>query len=214
MEAGSEAVWYAAYGSNLDRARFHCYVAGGRPAGATRTYPGCRDRTPPRRESAADVGHGLYFAGSSSVWGGAVAFVEVSAAAPTPTHVRLYLLTWEQFGEVHAQDNRGGSTDGALPTIATLRSESAVVVGSGWYDTVVHLGDHDGLPVLTFTASDRAVVGDAAAPTDAYAATMARGLADSHGLSPAQAARYVAAAPGAAGRVREDHLAELFSRPL
>lgn len=37
-------VWYAAYGSNLAAARFRCYVVGGRPAGAARTYPERRGR--------------------------------------------------------------------------------------------------------------------------------------------------------------------------
>lgn len=211
MEAGSEVVWYAAYGSNLDRARFHCYIAGGRPEGAARSYPGCRDRTPPRREAATDVGHGLYFAGRSSVWGGAVAFLETTAAPVTVTHVRLYLLTWAQFVDVYAQDNWTGVAHDALPTPSTLRSAGAVVAGSGWYDCLVHLGDHDGLPMLTFTASEPAAVGDLAAPTTTYAATMARGLAASHGLSPAQAARYIATAPGAAGHIAADRLTALFT---
>ena len=35
---GPVQVWYASYGSNLARDRFLCYLEGGRPKGATRTY--------------------------------------------------------------------------------------------------------------------------------------------------------------------------------
>lgn len=43
-------VWYAAYGSNLAAVRLRCYLAGGRPPGGARTYPGARDPSPPRRD--------------------------------------------------------------------------------------------------------------------------------------------------------------------
>ncbi|MFN8105813.1 MAG: histone deacetylase [Acidimicrobiia bacterium] len=196
----SDQVWYAAYGSNLDRARFDCYVVGGRPPGAARTYPGCRDREPPADEAAARIPHRLYFAGASTVWGGAVAFVETTpcARAGRETLVRLYRITWEQFADVHAQDNWSGELHAGLPTLPTLRSRRVVTVGSGWYDTVVYLGEHDGAPVLTFTAAAREAVGDLAAPAGAYVETMARGLAASHGLGAHEVAEYVAAAPGAA----------------
>lgn len=200
MPARSD-VWYAAYGSNLDRARFLCYLAGGRPPGAARTYPGCRDSTAPVAEAAVRIPHALYFAGESTVWGGAVAFVEAAPSQPGPgsraTFARLYRITWEQFAEVHAQDNWSGDAHDGLPDLVALRAERAMQVGTGWYDTLLHLGDHDGAPVLTFTALGRDGIGPLGAPTDAYVATMARGLADSHGLSPAEVAAYVSAAPGA-----------------
>ena len=49
-----DPVWYVAYGSNLRAARFGCYLAGGRPDGACRTYDGCRDRT--RRAATSPSG--------------------------------------------------------------------------------------------------------------------------------------------------------------
>ena len=44
--SADDAVWYAGYGSNLDPDRFGCYLLGGCPPGATRTYPGTRARVP------------------------------------------------------------------------------------------------------------------------------------------------------------------------
>lgn len=206
MPAQSD-VWYAAYGSNLDRARFLCYITGGRPAGAARTYPGCRDTTVPVVESAMRIPHSLYFAGMSTVWGGGVAFVDTISADVPRTYSRLYRITWEQFTDVHSQDNWTGTTDAVVPTPAQMRSERVACVGSGWYDTLLYLGEHDGLPVLTFTAADRAGVGALTPPTDAYVATMARGLVESHGISVAECASYVSAAPGASGSMDPDALA-------
>ena len=85
-------IWYAGYGSNLSRARFNCYIGGGTPEGSTRTYPGCRDKTPPRPDRELKLPHQLYFAGHSNTWNAAVAFIR-----PTPpnatTYARMYLIT-------------------------------------------------------------------------------------------------------------------------
>ncbi|MGW8332136.1 hypothetical protein ACWGLE_30040, partial [Streptomyces sp. NPDC055897] len=43
-DSGSDGlVWYASYGSNMHLDRLAHYIEGGRPAGAARSYPGCRD---------------------------------------------------------------------------------------------------------------------------------------------------------------------------
>lgn len=210
--AGSGHVWYAAYGSNLDRERFLCYIGGGRPLGAARTYPGCRDTSEPLAEASSGIPHPLYFAGASSVWGGAVAFVETTPSKSPQTLVRLYLITWEQFTDVYAQDNWYGEAGADLPPLATLRRDRVVRVGSGWYDTVVFLGERRGAAILTFTAGKRGSVGEPAPPPHAYVETMARGLAASHGLAPEEFADYVMSARGAAGNLDRQVLVELLSR--
>ena len=48
----SDLIWYAAYGSNLDPARFDVYLYGGRPDGGSREYPGTRDATAARAVTA------------------------------------------------------------------------------------------------------------------------------------------------------------------
>ena len=55
-------VWYAAYGSNLLRSRFDCYIQGGKPKGATKEYLGCRDKTARRDARRFILTHSLYFA--------------------------------------------------------------------------------------------------------------------------------------------------------
>jgi hypothetical protein len=75
-------IWYAGYGSNLSRARFNC---GGTPEGSTRTYPGCRDKTPHRPDRKLKLPHQPYFAGHSNTWNAAVAFIR-----PTPPNATTY----------------------------------------------------------------------------------------------------------------------------
>jgi len=62
-----DLVWYVAYGSNMLAARFDCYISGGRPPGARRTYLGCRDQSPPDRDIGIRLTGSLSFAGSSTV---------------------------------------------------------------------------------------------------------------------------------------------------
>ena len=42
-------VWYACYGSNLLKERFLCYIRGGRPIGAQRTFYGCKNKKEPKK---------------------------------------------------------------------------------------------------------------------------------------------------------------------
>ena len=83
-------IWYVAYGSNLLAARFACYLSGGRPAGCAAHLP----RLPgpaarPAGTSESSPAGQLAFAGSSSVWGGGLAFLRPRRGAerrrPAPT---------------------------------------------------------------------------------------------------------------------------------
>ncbi|TDD88169.1 histone deacetylase, partial [Actinomadura darangshiensis] len=69
-------MWYVAYGSNLYRERFGCYLSGGRPRGGARHYTGCRDPRPARAEQPVTVPGGIYFAYTSLTWGGGMAFYD------------------------------------------------------------------------------------------------------------------------------------------
>jgi hypothetical protein len=66
-----ELVWYASYGSNLNRARFMAYIEGGTVAGNDVVYEGCTDITAPRDDISLELPQSLYFAGwSHRAWGG------------------------------------------------------------------------------------------------------------------------------------------------
>jgi hypothetical protein len=77
-------------------------VEGGIPAGGRKSYPGCRDRTPPRRAEGFQVEGGVYFATESPVWQGGRAFFDRDL--PTKAYVRAYLITRQQFSDVCAQE--------------------------------------------------------------------------------------------------------------
>ena len=124
MPVDPRLCWYLAYGSNLQQERFACYLAGGRPFDASRTYLGARDTTLPRRWEPLRVPGRMVFAGQSLVWGGGVAVLD--PRGPGEVAGRAYLVTREQLDDVVAQEAGGGS---------------------GLYDAVVDLPDLDGLPV-------------------------------------------------------------------
>ncbi len=183
-------VWYAAYGSNLSRARFDIYLNGGTPSGAAHTYPGCRDSAPPDGDAAIELAIELAFGGSSQTWGGGVALVD---DGPGPTKARIYLLTLEQFSDVVAQENwlpPGSITFDEVP-------EALVVLDGGHtYRRVMRFPDHDARPVLTI--SQPAGV-KAAAPSAAYLSHIADGLRESHGSSDDEIMAYLLGKRGVSG---------------
>lgn len=202
-------VWYAAYGSNLDAARMACYLAGGRPEGGARHYPGCRDPRPPRRDAAVTLPGTMYFAWHSPTWGGGVCFYDPDfpdPGFPDPdaggeTPFRAYLLTDGQFGDVAAQEmHRSPGTDLDLTRVLTHGRDRT---GPGRYETLLRTGTLDGLPLLTFTAPGGLAAARLNPPTAPYLRTLAAGLAQSHAWSARRCAAYLATRPGAAGHWSE-----------
>jgi hypothetical protein len=201
-------IWYVAYGSNLAMDRFRCYLSGGRPAGGSRVYVGCRDPSDPARAQGIEVPGGLVYASRSGVWGGGMAFFDRSA--PGVAACRAYLVTADQFGDIAAQERRrppGGEfardLAGLLPDV-----ESVVTTGPGHYETVVRLGELDGAPMFTITHHD---VGSLplTAPTAAYLHWISIGLREAHGYDGARIARYLVASPGVRGTWTEPEIEAL-----
>ncbi|MEV5965498.1 histone deacetylase [Kribbella sp. NPDC051952] len=189
-------VWYVAYGSNLALARFRCYLSGGRPQGGARVYPGCRDGSNPTRIEPVAVPGGLLFAGASKVWGGGSAFYDRTATRGVAG--RAYLLTPEQLGDVAAQEmwrEPGGPFAQDL-TAALTDVVEFHTMGPGRYETVVRLGEHDGLPMYTVTHGDAAEL-TPVAPTPSYLQWIATGLREAHGWDDPQIVDYLRTAPGA-----------------
>ena len=205
-----ERVWYVAYGSNLALGRFRCYLAGGRPTGGARVYPGCRDRSDPSRMEGVDVPGGLLFAGASKVWGGGSAFIDLHA--PRRVAGRAYLLTPGQLGDVVAQEMRrdpGGpfarELAGLLPDVDAIHT-----MGPGRYETVVRLGERDGLPMFTVT-HDPAAELEPVAPTAPYLRWIATGLVEAHAWTIGQVVDYLQAAPGVPVGWTPDALTDLLT---
>lgn len=119
---------YAAYGSNLLKERFMCYIKGGVFIG--KEYTGCSDKSEPVDLGWMYIPHRLYFAKESRSWDKkGVAFLSIERE---PNHeyytvVRLWRISEGQFKEVQRQE------------------------GPDWYRDVITLGEKDGIEIKTIT---------------------------------------------------------------
>ena len=177
-------VWYVSYGSNMSAARLAAYIEGGAPPGGSRTNPGARDRSLPRRTIAVDLPGALYFAGRSPQWGGGVAFYDHHAREPGaggPTAARAYLVTAGQFADIAAQEMyRIPQAGDPIEEIVLGGIDGGVHrAGPGRYETLVEVGRLEGAPLLLFTAPDGIHHVEHAKPSAAYLAMLAQGLKES-----------------------------------
>jgi hypothetical protein len=203
----NDLVWYVSYGSNMSAERFHYYIRGGRPPGAARAYPGARDRTLPRADEAVWLPGGVYFATESQVWGGGRALYD--PVIPGKAAARAYLITSQQFSDVAAQEMY--REPGADLDLAEVVSAGRVQVGPGRYETLVHVGQNEQAPMLTFTAPWG--IGDVQllSPSDKYLRMLGRGLCDAHGWDSEKVAIYLAGLPGARGTWTPEQITSLIT---
>ncbi|MFD6281272.1 histone deacetylase [Streptomyces sp. NPDC060209] len=195
-EPAPQQVWYTSYGSNTHLGRLACYIEGGRPPGADRVYPGCRDRRPPSRSVPVELRGALYFATRSPVWGGGRAFYDPGGEGRV--YARAHLVPASQFADIVAQEMyRDPGEDLDLGEVLT---SGAATLGSGRYETLVCAGRMDGHPVLTFTAPWSAHEVAPVPPSRDYLRLVASGLLAAGPWDAATVSAYLASARGAAGR--------------
>ncbi len=185
-----DPVWYVAYASNLSARRLRHYLQGGRPPGARRTYEGCRDPSPPTRAVALTLPGTLVFAGRSSVWGGAMAFYDVSADGEVAA--RGYRITFGQLSDLVSQEARQTVGRDLVPARDAGRSWPTP---SSVYESMVHLGEHDDLAMFCLTSRQSL---SPAPPSAAYLRTILVGLDEAFGWTAATSARYLLGARGVA----------------
>jgi hypothetical protein len=184
-------LWYAAYGSNLSRTRFLTYLQGGRAEGAAIDHPGARDQSEPLGDKAFTMPGEMFFAWHSKNWDGGIAFYD--ADAPGVALARAYLISESQFADLAAQEmHRDSGEDLDLDTVLEHRRHE---LGPGRYETLHLIGELEGDPVLTFTAPEGHGLAYNA-PSAAYLAVVAQGLAETHGLEATAVADYLVRCPG------------------
>lgn len=146
-------VWYVAYGSNIKYERFMTYIQGGTCRFNGRTYRGCTDHSAPLASTNFPLPHDVYFGNESPSWfDGGVAFLDTSK--PGHAFGRAYLITREQFEQLHAAEGSGPA----------------------WYPDVVKVGEISGIPALTFTNNVRREPNE---PDSDYVEVFMDGLLDS-----------------------------------
>ncbi len=107
---------------------------------------------------------------------------------------RAYLLTSGQLSDVVAQEvRRPVGSYLALGDERPTACERRWPVPSDVYDTVLHVGDRAGVPMLTITCSRKL---EPAPPSASYLRTMLDGLAEAFGGTAEERANYLLAAPG------------------
>lgn len=148
-----EEVWYASYGSNVNRERFMKYIDGDEE----RNKPGTTDKTPPRAERPIILKHPIYFANTSKVWNyKGVAFLDLQQEGQA--YGRMYLITRQQLEEIHIQEGKGGS----------------------WYNKLQKIGHEGGRPVYTITHYPRHKPDEETIPDPGYYDTIKEGVSKTY----------------------------------
>jgi hypothetical protein len=195
-------VWYAAYGSNCDAERLRCYLEGGVLAATGAAHGGSADPSPPQADAPWTFDRPLRFAGHSTAWGGATALLD---DGPGRALGRAWLLSWRQLEDLCTQEN--GARRRPL-TLAEAVAGAAVLPGR--YGRLLHLGEQDGLPVVTVTAPRPAELATGA-PSEAYLGCLARGLLAAHPLDADELAGWLLQAAGVADGWDRPSLAALIA---
>lgn len=105
-------VWYACYGSNINKDRFMKYI------------DGCQDKTAPIAEKPMTIDHPIYFANKSSRWNSqGVAFLDMSQGGKC--YGKRYLITREQFERIHELEGQGSKW---YNTVVDLGSEAGILI--------------------------------------------------------------------------------------
>ncbi|MBV7505452.1 hypothetical protein KW850_09315 [Bacillus sp. sid0103] len=175
MSESNQYVWYASYGSNLNKDRFLCYIKGGSPAGSTRVETGCKDSSLPIAESSFTINYPLYFAKEAAGWQSqGVAFIGLNHEKDTVTYSKKYLITIEQFLDVVQQENSGEFFKIDLNEVK--KTGSKIFRDSSWYGNIIYLGEYNGYPIFTFTAPWNRAEVEITKPSHYYLATIIKGL--------------------------------------
>ncbi|MCL6219228.1 hypothetical protein [Zunongwangia pacifica] len=194
-----ERVWYACYGSNLMEDRFLCYIAGGTPKGAKRTYIGCSDKTLPKTNHSFLIHHELYFAKSANTWsGGAAAFIKPIPNEDTQTFGKIYSISKNQFIELVKQEI---DTEKELDINfdEAIKNGHLDLKSNAWYNRILFLGYHEELPVFSFTNA-KFLKDEINTPHPDYLEKIITGLRETYQFTPVEIINYLKDKEGILGK--------------
>lgn len=203
-------VWYACYGSNLLEERFQCYISGGTPKNAKRTYPGCTDKNFSGISKPIRIPGELYFAKSSKTWsGGGAGFIRTEGFNKEETLGRRYLISEQQFIELVQQEIK---FEGEFHIdLKDVKQRGFLdMKNDSWYGKIVYLGDLEGAPIFTFTNEDF-LEKEINAPHPFYLKIIIEGLKETYGMSNAEIEDYLKSKKGIKGFPIEKELTRLIA---
>ena len=204
-------LWYAAYGSAVNRDRFLDFIRGGRSQFDGATYPGCRNGQEPVRDCAIAISREMYFAKMSTGWGGAVAFLRPEIST-TRTLGRAYLVTAEQFADVACQLNghHPGDPDMRFDYDYAARNTEAHFSAADpsrpagpvpkWYGRILRIGARESRPIFAITGEWQGY-GDVNAPGRAYVRCTGDGIRQLGRISDRALAEYFISKAGIHNRI-------------
>ena len=185
-----ERVWYTCYGSNLMEDRFLCYITGGTPKGAKRTYIGCRDKALPKAKDSFLIPHQLYFAKSAKTWsGGAAAFVKPKQNKEVKTFGKIYSISQNQFIDLVKQEI-DTEKELEINLEKTIEQGYLDLKSNAWYNRILFLGYHKEMPVFSFTNAEF-LKNEINTPHPDYLEKIIAGLRETYQLTPVEIMTYL-----------------------
>lgn len=164
---GKEYVWYASYGSNMLYERFMYYIKGGYCEFNNKHYLGCKDKTPPKGDKPIIIPYRMYFGNQSASWGnGGVSFLDINT--PGMSLGRMYLVTREQFNDIHDQESKH----------------------KNWYNEICEIGKCEEHKIMTFSNKSKR---ETCMPSDSYFEVVKFGIKEKYpDMSDSEIMRYLA----------------------
>lgn len=175
-------VWYASYGSNINKERFYKYLIGGKVEGAKIEEIGSRDKTLPIKTKNILLRHKLFFAGESKRWDGGVAFINPNFNAREKTFSKMYLIKFEQFKDVFCQENSLPFDEPIWEGVSGLTKNHSIIISNTKYGKVLCLGEEDGYPIFTFTTTKEMSEMMLNKPSKEYIEIISKGIIDAFDL--------------------------------
>jgi len=148
-------VWYFAYGSNIMKERFLCYITGDsfkwRSVGRR---DGCTNKDLPQDSKEYKINYKLYFAQKSTSWDNqGVAFISPKETLGHEIWGRVWKITKEQYKQILKQEGP-------------------------WYCNEIKLGQIDGIPIWTITSFEEEKI--KTKPSKKYIKTIMCGLEETY----------------------------------
>jgi hypothetical protein len=201
-------VWYASYGSNINKDRFLCYIQGGNPKWSTKVEKGCRDKALPISEKSFIIHHQLYFSKEAAQWnGGGVCFIGLDFNKSFETYSYMYLIKRDQFLDVVSQEN---NIDHIHLDLNEVIENGAKKYRDSWYGNILYLDEVDDYPVFTFTTNEEFSLSNVRKPSLEYLITICVGLKREIGLTDEQIVDYFIRIPGIADKFTKEDIKQIL----